>query len=366
VTAEAGGSAADGEQAAGPPPAAADAMRFALADPARRLSAVRLVPDVPVPGPVDLQPTAGGWSLVTRRPADLDRLEYLLEIEDRRGRRHTVVDPANPRRARGAFGDKSVLELPGYQAPEWLDWPRAGGTETAFSLPAPGLGEPVSGSLWSSAGLAPDVPAPLLLVHDGPEYADLGDLRGFLSAGTATGTLPPLRAALVAPGERDAWYSADPDYARALAEVVVPALDRVAPSTARIGVGVSLGALALLHAHRSHPDVFDALLLQSGSFFTPELDPHERRFRGFPTVTAFVAGVHAATGDDRPVPVTVTCGLPEENLANNRAMAATLERLGCPLRLVEVRDGHNYTAWRDALHPHLTDLVSSVGAERAA
>jgi enterochelin esterase-like enzyme len=58
-----------------------------------------------------------------------------------------------------------------------------------------------------------------------------------------------------------------------------------------------------------------------------------------------------------PVPSVLTCGTVEENLANNRRMADALRNLGYPARLVVVRDAHNYTAWRDALDPHLTDLL---------
>jgi enterochelin esterase family protein len=47
-------------------------------------------------------------------------------------------------------------------------------------------------------------------------------------------------------------------------------------------------------------------------------------------------------------------------------MAQTLGRLGYSAQLTPVRDAHNYTAWRDALHPHLTDLVSSSVAAHAA
>ena len=62
----------------------------------------------------------------------------------------------------------------------------------------------------------------------------------------------------------------------------------------------------------------------------------------------------------------MTCGVPEENLANNQRMAQSLLRLGYPVKISTVRDTHNYTAWRDALHPHLTDLVTSVAAAHAA
>jgi enterochelin esterase family protein len=57
------------------------------------------------------------------------------------------------------------------------------------------------------------------------------------------------------------------------------------------------------------------------------------------------------------VPVVLTCGLAEENLANNREMARALAGQGYPARLAEVPDAHNFTGWRDALHPHLTDLL---------
>ena len=129
---------------------------------------------------------------------------------------------------------------------------------------------------------------------------------------------------------------------------------------------MSLGALAMLHAHRAHSGAFDGLLLQSGSFFTAELDAQEAEFSGWDAVTSFVTSVHEAADDDQPVPTVLTCGVPEENLANNQRMAATLNRLGYAAHLTAIRDTHNYTAWRDALHPHLTGLIDSVVAARAA
>ncbi len=97
-----------------------------------------------------------------------------------------------------------------------------------------------------------------------------------------------------------------------------------------------------------------ALFLQSGSFFTPELDPQERRFSRFGPVTRFVAELAQAVADPDPVPVAMTCGRLEENLANNRAMADTLRALAYGVSFREVADVHNFTAWRDALDPALT------------
>jgi enterochelin esterase family protein len=56
----------------------------------------------------------------------------------------------------------------------------------------------------------------------------------------------------------------------------------------------------------------------------------------------------------------MTCGTIEENLANNRIMARALAAQGYDASLHEVRDVHNYTAWRDAFDPWLTELLQRV------
>jgi enterochelin esterase family protein len=293
-------------------------------------------------------------------------MEYLFEVADRHGVRTTIPDPSNPLRAGGAFGDKSVLEFAGYESPHWVTEEPVPHVEAGAEVAAPLLDAAVPVLLWSPDGLGEGEPAPLLLVHDGPEFDRLGGFTQYLGAAIAAGALPPLRAALLGPTERDAWYSANPAYAQTLEDAVLPALDTLAPASTRIGVGVSLGALAMLHLHRSAPDLLDGLFLQSGSFFTPRLDPQEARFSGFATVTSFIADVHAAVEDPRPVPTVLTCGTVEENLENNRATADALHRLGYGGRLVTVHDAHNYTAWRDALDPHLTGLITEVVCARAA
>ena len=123
--------------------------------------------------------------------------------------------------------------------------------------------------------------------------------------------------------------------------------------------GPEYDALAMLHAHCRHPDCFGALFLQSGSFFRPDYDSHERRFGYYQRIVSFVASLPGGL-PGRPVPVTMTCGTIEENLPNNRSMAQVLATAGYPAALHEVPDAHNYTAWRDAFHPYLTRLLGQV------
>ncbi|HTS99607.1 MAG TPA: hypothetical protein VMI33_23605 [Streptosporangiaceae bacterium] len=332
-----------------------------VADPAGRLAGVRLRPDVRIDGGPDFRRRGDGWELAID-PPPVGRLEYLLELRHDDGRDEVVTDPGNPRQVDGAFGRKSVLEFPCYAPPAWLGSPAGPGRYEELDLPARGLDGVVTVRAWSPEGVGDREPLPLLLAHDGPEYDTLASLTRYLAAGVAGGWLPRLRAALLSPGPRNRWYSASARYARALADTVIPALEARRPASARIGMGTSLGALAMLHAHCRYPGALDALFLQSGSFFTPRLDAQERRFPYFPRITAFVAGVRAGGWPGRAVPAVLTCGTVEENLANNRAMAATLRGLGYPAALHEVADAHNYTAWRDAFDPYLTGLLRQMRA----
>jgi len=350
-----------GEPAAAEGATAADGtMTFRLADPNRVLAGVRLQQDVGIPTDrLDFRRAGDKWELQLERPR-VDRLEYLLELQYPGGSSKVVTDPANPRQAGGAFGRKSVLEFAGYAEPGWLHASADPGTATTFEVPAPALDCAVVVRVWSPAGSRDDEALPLLVVHDGPEYDALAELTRYLGAGVAGGWLPRLRAALLSPGHRNNWYSANSRYARALADRVIPMVTQSVASTVRIGMGTSLGALAMLHAHCRHPGLADGLFLQSGSFFLPRLDSQERRFPYYRRITAFTAALQAGGVPDVPVPVAMTCGEIEENAANNRLMLALLRSAGYPASLHEVADVHNYTAWRDALDPCLTELVRLV------
>ncbi len=332
-------------------------VTFRLPDPADRLAGLRLQTDVPIASGEFIR-RGDTWELVITRPP-VQRMEYLLDFRFADGGQHTGTDPGNPLQVDGAFGAKSVVEFPGYAPPAWLAAAATAppGSSRDLTVPAEALGDAVYVRLWSPAGTTDTERLPLLIAHDGPEYDKLASLTRYLAAGIAGGWLPRLRAALLGPGQRDKWYSANPGYARALREAVLPAIAKAAPATTKIGMGASLGALAMLHAYCRDPGCLDAMFLQSGSFFSPWLDEQERRFAYYRRITRFVASAHARSLPPRPVPVVLTCGVIEENIENNRLMLQTLQSREYPATLYEVPDMHNYTAWRDAFDPQLTGLL---------
>lgn len=319
-------------------------VRFAYRDPHGTVVAAELEHDLRERLPQTLRRTPRGrlWELEAT-PPDVDRIEYRFALTHRGGGAELVTDPENPLRATAPFGDRSVLELPGYEAPTWLDAKPAAHAE-AIKLPSRILRASLPALLWAHPEA--DERSPLLVAHDGPEYAKHSALLTLLPQ------LPPVRAALIAPVDRNETYSASARYAHALVEEVLPALG---PAPRRIGLGTSLGALALLHAHRRHPESFDALLLQSGSFFRRR-DVHERGFPRFERIARFVGSV-LSRRPERTIPVTMLCGTVEENLDCNRALADALRRQGYDARFGEFRDAHNWVAWRDSLQPHLQQLL---------
>jgi enterochelin esterase family protein len=127
-------------------------------------------------------------------------------------------------------------------------------------------------------------------------------------------------------------------------------------------MGASLGGLAMLHQHRTHAAAFGALFLQSGSFFRQRFDRHESGFPRFRRISRFVGRVLTAEDWPHPIPITMTCGTIEENLANNRAVVLALRRQGYEIEMFENRDGHNWVGWRDTFDPWLVDLLSRAWA----
>lgn len=336
-----------------------DSVTFRLSDGDAALEGTRLLPALSLPrAALEFTFADGEWQLTLPRPP-VHRMEYRFQLRHPAGDTEEICDPANPLRAPGAFGDKSVVEFPDYTVPTWLAAEQVDSDTADLAIEAPLLGHDVAVRLWSPAPA--DEPLPLLVAHDGPEYDRLAGLTMYAGAQIAAGTLPPFRLALLAPGDRDDEYAANPRYAATLHQRILPTLRHVVGIREPVvGMGASLGGLAMLHAQRALPGLFGGLFLQSASFLTVDLDPQEQhRFSRFGQVSVYVADVLRSVPAEA-VPITMTCGLAEENLANNQQMAVTLQKQGYAAQLVEVPDAHNYIGWRDAFDPALTGLLHDV------
>jgi enterochelin esterase-like enzyme len=327
-----------------------------LRDHDRRLSGVRVCSSVLADPPgFTYDAPARTWVLRLPRPA-VQRLEYKLELTYPGGAAEVVCDPDNPRRVGGGFGDSSELWCADYREPDWLHLPAVAGDWRDVYLPLPAVRSEMVARVWS-----PDTRTPHVVVaHDGPDFHRYGDLGRYTAAMIGAGRVPPYHLVLLPPGERFEWYSASPAYARTLADDVLPKLAaELGADRPVIGLGASLGALAMLHCQRRHPAGFAGLFLQSGSFFQPRHDRQESGFRRWLRIVRFTGRV-LRSPDGPAIPVGLTCGTVEENLANNRDMAEALRRQGYDVSFADVPDAHTWIGWRDALDPHLTSLLTKV------
>jgi len=339
-----------------------DRLVFTLDDLDRRWTRVALDCDDAVVGRRRFRRTAQGWGLALPRP-ELNRVEYRLVVTERGGSTEVVCDPGNTERVDTAFGQRSVALMPGYERPGWLRRDVSPGSAFELADETGPLGRlPVS--VWSPDGLDAERPAPLLVAHDGREYVERASLTHYAAAMCADEVLPPFRIALLTPVDRDEWYSASREYVAA----ELTASGRVAGSVPVRGrlvtMGASLGGLTALLVAQAGEGRFGGVVAQSGSFFTPELDEQESTYPHFARVTEAVAAIGEQAATEQPLMVGMTCGALEENCANNNAMAAVLRGQGHEVTLRPVADLHNYSAWRDSLHPTLTEVLRSVWEPR--
>ena len=189
---------------------------------------------------------------------------------------------------------EQVISVRGYAPPDWLAAPAEPGVIREFQLSVRALDAAVPVRTWSRKGFrtrpaaaAPGARRSRVRRAGRPHPVPVG-------AGSAGGWLPPLRAALLGPGPRDRWYSANARYARALAFTVIPALSGRLRSAAASAWGPASAPWRCCTPTAGTRTALDALFLQSGSFFTPA--PRSPRSGGSRTTSGssgFVADVHA-------------------------------------------------------------------------
>ena len=297
------------------------------------------------------------WSLTIDLPLR-SRIEYKIALRVD-GRRRLILDPLNPRRARDPFGSNSVVTGPLYVRPEW-SLPQPGvepGTTITFEVESKAFGGTRQAQLYLPSATSTD-PLPLLVAHDGSEYAEYAALTVVLDNLIAAGDLPPLACVLSDPHDRVVEYTADDRHADHLVEELIPSVaEQVAiDSSQLIALGASLGGVAALHVAHRHPGTFSGLVLQSGSFVTA-LGGRHRRGAVFGPVVEFM---ERWTNDPGPLPprIHISCGRFDGLVAENRAMAGRLASGGAVVGIEEVPDGHNWENWRDRLRAGLLHVTA--------
>jgi enterochelin esterase family protein len=300
--------------------------------------------------PFEREPDGNLWRLRLQVP-DRARFEYKLDVDGQ-----WIQDPLNLAQATDPFGVNSVCETFGYSAPSWI-LPRPGieaGSLEETSVHSNAFGEARRLGIYRPAGYREQGDYPLVVIHDGFDYVDHAALLPILDNLIADGELPPLIAALTNSPDRMVEYVDDPRHAEFITRELLPAVESACAVShdprKRILMGASLGAVACLSIAARAPQVFDGVVLKSGSFiFDPGL--LETRARLFHSIMEFIDGL---SPEERLMHrAFVCCGRFEGLVGENRRMAAFLRRAGVATRYVESRDAHHWHNWRDQIRAGL-------------
>ena len=298
------------------------------------------------------------WFLVLDLPEG-SRMEYKLEVVQR-GMHRLIRDPLNPNLAHDPYGANSVVHGTGYQVPDWTepDAEARRGSIEEIEVESAAFGDRRPIRLYVPARFREERRYPLLVVHDGSDFARFAGLDTVLDNLIHRLEIPPMIVAMTDPSDRLREYADDERHGRFLTEDLVPYLETNYPieptPSARGLVGASFGAVATLATAWRHPGYFGNLFLLSGSFAFTDIGDHDRGPL-FDPVVDFVQAFRADPG--RPAErVYQCCGTYESLISYNRSLFPILQSTGMEVRYEEARDGHNWENWRDRLRQGLSWL----------
>lgn len=300
-------------------------------------------------------PDSDLWHL--RLPVQDDgRFEYKLAI-GRAGGEDWVLDPGNPDRAGDPFGQNSVAMTWGYARPDWsLPLGNPEGRVEMLEVGSEVFGEVRTEKVYLPPDHDRHTDHPLVVIHDGGDYANYADLTVSLDNLIAAGDIPPLVAVLIEAGDRMSEYPKGRRHARYLVGELLPAVnDRYAISAAprdRVLLGASLGAVASLSTAFRYPGVFGGMILKSGSFILDRSKLDQRPDPVFHRVARLVQAFRRAPALP-PMRAFVSTGELEGLAEENRALAELLKEKGVDVEFQSSWDGHHWHNWRDQLRDAL-------------
>lgn len=299
------------------------------------------------------------WALQLELPFH-SRIEYKF-VARQHGREHWLLDPRNPRVARDPFGGNSVVQMTGYQEPEW-SLPHADvstGSLESFTMQSRALESQRHIRVYLPARFRKNRRHRLLIMHDGDDYMQYSRLGAVLDNLTQRWEIPPLVVVLLNPQDRLREYGADPRHAAFVVEELLPEIEARYPviqdPSARCLAGASFGGVASLATAWHYPGVFEMLLLQSGSFAFTDIGRHTRG-PVFDPVVEFMNRFRESNKKTPSQRVYMSCGVYESLIYENRSLVPLLQNFGAQVQFEEARDGHNWENWRDRLRSGLTWL----------
>jgi len=278
------------------------------------------------------------WMHAVRLPPDA-RLEYQIQLDGE----DPILDPLNPRVEVGGLGSKSVVQMPGYVAPEFIGSSEGvlqGALTEDTPITSQSLGYAVNYRVYTPAGYESLDRLPVMFVTDGQDFLAFGKLAEALDNLIAGETIRPIMAVFIDPrdvntgeNQRDQQFFDNPQYGRFIVEELVPQIDRMYrtdPSPqARLIIGASNGGYHSLYFALEQSAAFGLIAAFSPSIWH---DP------------AIIETYQKA--DPLPLKFFLATGVFNDNDYHTRQFQQMLDGKGCELEYLESNEGHSYGNWR--------------------
>lgn len=274
------------------------------------------------------------------------RVEYKYTVNGK-----WEMDPLN----KSIRGQNNLLVMPDYKPTEWSKTTEMSGKLETIEIQSKVWNEPrkvqvyepvVTGNVQQSLKRSNPMRR-VLYFQDGGEYLKTVKAIEIQESLVKAGKVEPFIMVFVDYKERSKEYWATDEYAKFLAEEVVPAIDAkyrtIADRESRGIIGASLGGVTSLWTAMKYPKVFGRVGAQSASFWIDngrvekeleKLDPSVNKFRFFL--------------DDGTL----------EGVDDSRRVNVLLRGKGFDVKYVEGQSGHNWTSWSERIDEAFITLMS--------
>lgn len=277
------------------------------------------------------------------------RVEYKLIVDGK-----WITDPLNPNKVNnGVGGENSFFTMPDYKPTEWdkeQTWEEtmkeAKGDISNVILQGCGI-EKLQSKVYGERTICvyyPTIPflslkepSPVLYLQDGTDYRNRANAMTILDNLVRAKIVKPFYIVFLDPKDRMKEYWANDDYAKFLAEEVVPMIDSkyntIKSRDGRAVMGASLGGITAVHVGLKYPNVFGRIGGQSSSFWIDN-ECVVKDLEKLDGLTKFKFYF-----DDGTL----------EGVEDSRKVVNLLKTKGFDVTYIEGEAGHNWTAWRDRL-----------------
>lgn len=272
------------------------------------------------------------WKCIDINFASTARVEYKLIVDGK-----WITDPLNPNKVdNGVGGENSFFTMPDYKPTIWAD--SIGMSKSAISL------EKLNSKIYGEKQIQVYVPEgfenqslPVMYFQDGSEYQNRASAIIIQRNLVKANKLQPFIMVFLNPKDRMKEYWANDDYAKFLAEEVIPVIDAkyktIKSRDGRAVLGASLGGITAVNIALKYPQVFGKIGGQSVSWWIDN-ERVVKDLQNFKTSEKFRFYI-----DDGTL----------EGVEDSRKAVEILKAKGFDVTYNEGAAGHNWTAWRDRL-----------------